>query len=130
MDTAERGAVTAEFAIVAPVLMVAVLGVVQFGLWYHAQSVARTAAIEAARTAAAEEATVAAGRARGIEVLKAGLGRMPRELRVGVLRDADLATARVSARIPGLLGLPGLSSLRITAQASAYRERFRKAGDY
>jgi Flp pilus assembly protein TadG len=36
----ERGAAMLEFALVAPMLMLLVLGAIQFALWYHAQGVA------------------------------------------------------------------------------------------
>lgn len=125
----ERGTATLEFAIVAPALMVLVLGILQFGLWYHAQHVTRTAAIEAARSAAAEEGNADAAEARGTEVLQAGLGSAAEEPTIAVTVDSDEARAVISARMRGLLPIPGLSSFALHAEASAYRERFRPASD-
>ena len=71
----ERGSVAVELAVVAPALMLLVLGVLQFGLWYHAQNVVQTAALEGARTAAAEDGTAETGQARALEVLQEGLGQ-------------------------------------------------------
>ncbi len=125
----ERGTATLEFAIVAPALMVLVLGILQFGLWYHAQHVTRTAAIEAVRAAAAESASVDGAEARAADVLSAGLGTAVDAPIVEVAIGSETARAVVSARMPGLLPIPGLSSFALHADATAYRERFRPAGE-
>lgn len=125
----ERGTAALELAIVAPVLMLIVLGIVQFGLWYHAEHVAKTAAMEAARTAAAEDGGVGAGEKRALDVLKAGLGSAVEDPSVTVSLGSETAQVRIAARINGLLPIPGLSSLTLSAEATAYRERFRRAGD-
>lgn len=125
----ERGTASLELALVTPVLMLLVLGVLQFGLWYHAEHVARTAALEAARTAAAENGTADAARSRGLEVLDAGLGRAASDPAVTIDIGAETARVRVTARIGGLLPIPGLSSFVLHGNAVAYRERFRPAGD-
>jgi Flp pilus assembly protein TadG len=125
----ERGTVALELALVAPVLMVLVLGVLQFGLWYHAAHVAQTAAVEAARAAAAEDGDAGAARDRGVEVLRAGLGSAAQEPSVDVSVGPDTASAEVTAVMRGLLPIPGLSRFALHARATAYRERFRPAGD-
>ena len=51
---AERGQSMVEFALALPVLLVIIIGVVQFALVYHARDVATTAVQEGARLAAAE----------------------------------------------------------------------------
>ncbi|MDQ0258726.1 Flp pilus assembly protein TadG [Sinomonas atrocyanea] len=48
----ERGAVAVEFALVLPLLLGLVLGIVEFGRIYNAQVLATNAAREAARTVA------------------------------------------------------------------------------
>lgn len=125
----ERGIVSLELALVAPVLMLLVLGVLQFGLWYHAQQVAQGAALEGARVAAAEDGTAAAGRARAIEILREGLGGVATEEAASASVGPDVARVRVTARLRGLLPIPGLSSFLLSSEASAFRERFRPAGD-
>jgi len=125
----ERGIVSLELALVAPVLMLLVLGVLQFGLWYHAQQVAQGAAVEGARVAAAEDGTAAAGRARAIEILREGLGSVATEEAASASVGPDVARVRVTARLRGLLPIPGLSSFLLSSEASAFRERFRPAGD-
>lgn len=129
LRTSERGTASLELALVTPALMLLVLGVLQFGLWYHAEHVAQTAATEAARTAAAEGGSAEAAEARAMDVLGVGLGRSAEDPNVRVSLDGETARVNVSARIAGLLPIPGLSSFGLRAEASAYRERFRPADD-
>lgn len=70
----ESGATTVELALVLPVLLVVLVGAVQFALVHHARTVVETAAIEGARLAASEGATISDGALRTREVLEAGLG--------------------------------------------------------
>jgi Flp pilus assembly protein TadG len=125
----ERGTVSLELALVAPALMVLVLGVLQFGLWYHAQEVVQGAALEGARVAAAEDGSAAAGQARAMELLREGLGTAATEEAASASVGPDVARVWVTARLPGLLPIPGLSSFLLSSEASALRERFRPAGD-
>jgi Flp pilus assembly protein TadG len=125
----EHGIASLELALVAPVLMLLVLGVLQFGLWYHAQEVVRGAALEGARAAAAEDGTAADGRDRAIKVLHEGLGNVATEEDASASVGPDVARVRVTARLRGLLPIPGLSSFFLSYEASAFRERFRPADD-
>jgi Flp pilus assembly protein TadG len=125
----ERGAASLELAVVAPALMLLVLGVLQFGLWYHAQVVVQGAAMEGARVAAAEDGSATAGRARAKEVLREGLGTAATDQVASASVGPDVARVRVTARLHGLLPIPGLSSFLVSSEASAFRERFRPAGD-
>jgi Flp pilus assembly protein TadG len=123
----ERGSVALELAIVAPVLMLLVLGVLQFGLWYHAQNVVETAALEGARVAAAEDGTAGAGESRALEVLQEGLGQAAEVEGATASIDQDAARVEVTAQLPGLLPIPGLRSFSLSFEATAFRERFRPA---
>ena len=125
----ERGSVALELAIVAPVLMLLVLGVLQFGLWYHAQNVVQTAALEGARVAAAEDGTAGAGKSRALEVLQEGLGQAADVEGATASIDQDAARVEVTAQLPGLLPIPGLRSFSLSFEATAFRERFRPAGE-
>lgn len=62
----ERGAVAVEFALIFPILIVLVLGIIEFGFGYHAWDSTQNAAREGARLGAVEpsEALIEA-RARG-----------------------------------------------------------------
>ena len=123
----ERGSVALELAIVAPVLMLLVLGVLQFGLWYHAQNVVETAALEGARVAAAEDGSAGAGESRALEVLQEGLGQAADVEGATASIDQDAARVEVTAQLPGLLPIPGLRSFSLSFEATAFRERFRPA---
>ena len=123
----ERGSVAVELAIVAPALMLLVLGVLQFGLWYHAQNVVETAALEGARVAAAEEGTAGAGETRALEVVQQGLGHAAVDQGATASVDQETAHVQVTAQLSALLPIPGLRSFALTSEATVFRERFRPA---
>lgn len=125
----DRGEAALELAIVAPVLMLLLLGVLQFGLWYHAQHVVQTAALEASRVAAAEEGTEDEGKARALDVMRAGLGSASEHPVVEVNVASESVATTIEANMRGLLPIPGLSSFGLRAKAVTYRERFRPVGE-
>jgi Flp pilus assembly protein TadG len=128
MKKRERGTAALELAVVAPALMLLVLGVLQFGLWYHAQNVVEAAALEGARVAAAEQGSAEEGRARALEVLREGLGQAAGQEATASI-GSQAARVRVTAQLRGLLPIPGLSSFPLSSEATVYRERFRPAGE-
>jgi hypothetical protein len=67
----ERGAVAVEFAIIAPILILLVLGIIEFGFGYHAWDSTQNAAREGARVAAVDnvEANIRARTASAAGVL-------------------------------------------------------------
>ncbi len=123
----ERGSVAVELAIVAPALMLLVLGALQFGLWYHAQNVVETAALEGARVAAAEDGTTGAGKSRALEVVHEGLGQATTEQGATAFIGQETARVQVTAQLSGLLPIPGLRSFVLSSEATVFRERFRPA---
>ena len=123
----DRGDAILELAIVAPVLMVLIVGLLQFGLWHHAKNVVETAAMEGAREAAADGATAADGISRSTEVLLAGLGSAIRDPAVRVDKGSELTLVEIEAEMPGLLPIPGLSSIVLRSASSSLTERFRPA---
>src|SRR5438045_3964851 len=70
----ERGSSTVELALILPLLLLALVGAVQFAVINHAQNVAATAVEEGARLAASDGATLGDGASRTRDVLRAGLG--------------------------------------------------------
>lgn len=119
----ERGAAMLELALVAPLLMLLVLGAVQFALWYHAQSVVLAAAQDGARLAAAETGTASAGRQRALALLHTGLGQMANNAAVDAHRDPDVTVVSVTAELRPLL--PVARSLHLRATGRSLTERFR-----
>lgn len=66
---ADRGAAIVEFALILPLLMMLVFGVVQFGLLYNRQQALHAAAREGARVAALPSATLTDISARATDAL-------------------------------------------------------------
>jgi Flp pilus assembly protein TadG len=116
------GIAAVEFTAVVWLFLFIVLGATQFGLWWHAQHVVLGAAQDAARIVAAEGGTPAAGRARAIDLLRAGLGRDATGATVQVDRDARLARATVTARLRPLL--PIGRGILLRATATSHTEQF------
>jgi Flp pilus assembly protein TadG len=123
----QRGAVTVEYAVLFPLLLVLLLAGVQTALWWHARNIALAAAqagVNAGRPPDADPATAAsaatsfADRAGGgvtdIAVTTAGT-------------TAATVRVQVSLTAPRILPLPGLK-LRVTQTAEGGRERFTTPG--
>jgi len=119
----QRGIATIEFTAVVWLFLLLVLGATQFGLWWHAQHVVLGAAQDAARIVASEDAIPAAGRARALELLRAGLGRDAAGATVQIRRDPELTQVTVTARLRPLL--PIGAGIRLRATAHSHTERFR-----
>lgn len=124
----ESGSVSLELALVTPVLMLVVLGLLQFGLWYHAQQVVNSAAREGVRVAATEGGMEEPAEERANQIVLAGLGRMAEGTRIEAMIGTDRSSIVVTTRLGGLLPIPGLREFRIEATATSYRERFRPSG--
>lgn len=102
----DTGSVSAEMALVMPVLMLTVMLVVQTGLWWHATHVAQAAATRAVTTAAASGSSATAGQQAGQDTLAALGSRALLAPRVSVTRTATEArvevTGRAAAVVPGM----------------------------
>ena len=110
-----------------PLLMLIVLGLLQFGLWYHARHVALGAAQEGARVVATEGGTAEAGEQRALAVFRAGLGGLAEGARVEASVESEIVRLSVNATLEGLLPIPGLREFRLDSTATSYREGFRSA---
>lgn len=112
----EDGAAAVEFALILPVFLVLLLGIIEFGSAYNAQILLTNAAREAARTysltgdesaavAAAAEATAPIGLAIGASdvafaVTPAGACSSPSTLNVTVEVNKPLLTGMFGASLP------------------------------
>lgn len=120
-----EGQAMVEAAVVFPLLVMAVVGLVQFGLFYHAQNVVTAATQEGSRVAASVDRTVEEGEEQARLLLRAGLGQMGESVAVqGVdVGDAVIVAARGHLRtiIPWVadVGLP------LQVQSVVAKERFR-----
>ena len=119
---AEHGEAFVETALVGLVVMMLVLGLLQFGLWYHAQHVVIGAAQEGAHAAALDGAVSGDGERRAVEVARAGLGSSSEIVSVSSSGDEDVAEMRVRATLAPLA--PLFPSLTLSAEARAFKERF------
>ena len=91
----QAGAVTAELAVATPLLLLLVLGVIQFALWQHAEHVVTAAAQEGARAARVEGGTAAVGQARAEAFLAQLGGHVVLTPRVSAQRAAQTARVEV-----------------------------------
>ena len=114
-----------ELAIVMPVVLVVLIGVVQFALVYHAKNVATTAAQEGARFAAAEGRTPAEGEARARDVLASGLGGKGSEFSVTAQDGGETIVVRTEGNYDLIIPWVTGSSIPIRATSEVRKEEFR-----
>lgn len=122
----DRGSVTTEVVLYAPLLFLLVLIGVQLALWALAQLGVQHAANHALQTTRVSGGTAAAGDADATAVLDQVAGRIVTDPRVSVVRTTDTATVAVSGRAPAVL--PWLR-LPVRTQVNAPVERFRPDTD-
>lgn len=118
----EDGQAFVETALVGLVIMALALGLLQFGLWYHAQHVVLGAAQEGARAGALDGSTSEQGEARATELVRAGLGDLAGGVSVSSSEDGRVSSVRVEASMPVIV--PFLPAITLAAEGRAYRERF------
>jgi Flp pilus assembly protein TadG len=114
-----------ELAIVMPVLLIVLIGVVQFALVCHAENVATTAAQEGARLAAAENRTAAEGAQRTRDVLRSGLGKKGGEFIVTADDGAETVVVRAEGNYPLIIPWVTGNNIPIGATSEARKEGFR-----
>ena len=122
---AEAGESMVEFALVLPVLLLVLVGVVQFALVHHAQNVVTTAAQEGARLAAAEGGDAIDGEQRTRDVLGSGLGGNSDDFEVLATDDGETVTVRASGGYPLIFPWLGSRDIELDATASVRKEGFR-----
>jgi Flp pilus assembly protein TadG len=118
----ERGSSAVEMAIIFPVTIFIIFGIIQFGLWYHAAAIARAAAQEGARAASVYQANAAAGSTGAEQVLHNNAGGLISHVRVVPYRDTEVATVTVSGQ--ALQVIPFIP-LAVHATAAAPVEAYR-----
>jgi Flp pilus assembly protein TadG len=123
--SAERGQSMVEFALALPVLLLILIGVVQFALVYHARDVASTAVQEGARLAAAEGRTPAEGETRAHEVLESGLGPSASGFSVTAQNTGETMVVQTEGDYPLFIPWVTGRSIPIEARAEVWREGFR-----
>jgi Flp pilus assembly protein TadG len=118
----ERGASAIDMAIIFPIVIFLIFGIIQFGVWYHANNIARAAAQEGARAASAYSSTASAGAASAQRVLAENANGMISHTSVIPYRDQNVATVTVKGEALHVIPFIPLS---ITVSATAPVEAFR-----
>lgn len=116
----ERGSSSLEIALLFPVVMLLLFGIVQAGIYYHAKNVALAAAQEGARAASTENGSSAAGEQAALQfAARVGSGMVTNiDARA---RRGTSATVTVTCQTFSLV--PGIDSWRISQSASLPVER-------
>ena len=121
----ERGAVAAELVIATPLLLLLIMGVIQFALWQHATHVAEAAAQQGLSVGRLQGETAAAGIAEGRAVLtQVGTGALAAPT-VSATKTPATTTVVVTGRAVSVVGL---FSLPVHAVASGPSEELTAPG--
>nr|WP_231929603.1 TadE/TadG family type IV pilus assembly protein [Micromonospora inositola] len=118
----DRGSVTTEVVLYAPLLMLLVLLGVQFATWGLAHLAVQHAANHAVQTTRVYQGTTTAGQADANTVLTQLAGSLVNDRQVSVTRTQERTTVRISGTAPRVV--PFLR-LRVATTAAAPTERFR-----
>lgn len=121
----ERGSAAVQTAMLFPVVLLLVFGLIQGALWFHARNIALGAAQEGARAASAEGGAGGELRAREFVGNLTG-GTLIRDLDVREATTAEMVTITVVGNAPSLL--PGVTGLTVRQSATAPIERFTEVG--
>jgi Flp pilus assembly protein TadG len=121
----EAGESMVEFALVLPLLLLLLIGVVQFALVHHAQNVTTTAAQEGARLGAAEDGDAASAEGRTLDVLRSGLGSLGDGFAVAADESDESITVTTSGSYPFIIPWLGSQTISIEAAAEMRKEGFR-----
>lgn len=120
LDDPDAGSVI-ETAILIPVLLLIIFGIIQTALFYNARNVASTAAQAAVRYAAPQNATAGQGQSAALQLIHDGAGKSLVATSVKVSRGQDTVNVTVTGRVASLI--PFVSFPPIHAQAQGPVER-------
>lgn len=121
----DRGSASAELVIATPLLLLLIMGVIQFALWEHATHVADAVAQQGLAVGRLQGETATAGQSQAQSVLDQ-LGR-------GVLIDARVNASRTATTTSVVVtghaeSIVGLFSLPVRAVASGPTENYTTPG--
>lgn len=121
----DDGSAAAEMTLITPLLVLVVVGVVQFGVWLHATHTAQAIAAQALQTARVSDGSEASGRAQAEVLLNAAGRGLVLHPSVDVVRDAQRARVTIhgqAQRVLPFLNLP------VNASAAGPVERLTTVG--
>jgi Flp pilus assembly protein TadG len=101
----ERGAVSAELVIAIPLLLLLVMGVIQFALWQHAEHVASAVAQQGVSVGRLQGETATAGKNEAQSVLNQLGSTVLVDSNISATRTAATTTVTVTGRSESILGI-------------------------
>lgn len=120
----ESGSATVSYVVLFPVLLVVFMALVQWGLYFHAQSLVDAAAQDATRATQDAGGTIDDGRSVADELLAdARASGLLEDLAVDIDDSAGSVRAAVTGRVRALVPLPGFD-LTVHGVADGPKERF------
>jgi len=125
-NDSDRGEVTAT-VVMLPVVIVALLFVVQFGLTYYARQVLAGAAQDGAAAAARLDSSSEAGEALTQALIKQSGESLLDSYAISASSDGDVVTIAATGEVVSLL--PFFDSITVNASASARVEAFDAQGE-
>jgi Flp pilus assembly protein TadG len=131
----DEGSATTELVIIAPVLVSMIVLVIQFGLYFHASSVASAAAQEGAGTAAVfdnDGGRVAHGEQEARDFVRTMAPELLTNVRVegGIADGGDSVRMTVTAEVVDIFAVPGVDmDLDVHEAAESVIEEFRPADE-
>lgn len=128
----DGGAVTTEFVIIVPGLLLFIMVVIQAGLYFHAVSVASTAAQEGARIATLEQGDtgpdIAGGEAEAADFIQTITPSLLTDVAVQgqLVDDGDLVRMTVTADVLEVYAFPGIDfDFSVNESSESVVEQFR-----
>jgi Flp pilus assembly protein TadG len=121
----ENGQAMVETAVAFPVLLIVALVLVQFALFYQAESVVTGAVQDGARVAAAEDSTLTDGVAHTQDLLQAGLGQSAGRVAVQGSDGGSTVTVQAHGHLQLIIPWVGGASLPLQARSTISKEQFR-----
>jgi Flp pilus assembly protein TadG len=131
----DRGVATTELVIIAPVLLSMMMLVIQYGLYFHASSVASAAAQQGAATASvhdgSDDVRVDHGKAEARDFAHVMAPKLLQGVEVdgGMVHNDEAVRITVDAHVATVFALPGVD-MRLTVHevAESPVEKFRPGG--
>lgn len=124
----DAGSASVEIAILFPVVLLVVTAIVQYGLWFHARSIALAAAQEGVTAARLYGASPAAGPERARAFVEAhGSDSLSDVVATATSPGPEQIGVQVTGRALSIL--PGVPGLTVTQSAEGPIERFTTAGE-
>ncbi len=125
LGRSERGAVAAELVIATPLLLLLIMGVIQFALWEHAVHIATAVAQQGVSVSRLQGESAEAGQAEAQSVLDQLGSSVLTGVTITVTKTDQMTTVTVTGHAESIVGI---FSLPVAATASGASESFTSPG--